>query len=166
MATKPTNCQSCEKSAELTTHYPTRPTIEESVAAKLYLCPECYGAKAHPQVRTSFHSIGALWFWNILKDSEFYNYYNSIKIYQFNSRAGQGWAWAIVINGDYNDIREGHIASAVADGSVPDCITYEQLVASAKKEWYANSAWWEQSNIFSYIETGKYMGWHTPSVDG
>jgi hypothetical protein len=117
--------------------YYFEPTDKTKVSSKTKLCPTHYGLAMPPRTHVAFDPLWALGWWAWLKKNPWWGLENSKKIYRFNYRNdGKPWAYAIVINGDYQDIKEAHVASVIRDGWVPDKISFDELVADLKNSRY------------------------------
>lgn len=127
----------CEKCGKETLHYLARyildPNDKMIIKDKKLYCPEHYGQYMAPVSYVAFDALHILGWWASLIQNVWWGFEDSKKIYKCSSKYNdRPWAYAIVVNGDYQDIKEGHVASWLRDGHVPTKITLDQLIDDVK----------------------------------
>lgn len=126
-----TECCNCHGTEiETMIRYYKDKTILESARLAHHWCLKCYGPICGAISSISFDPIFALHNWVYSKSKKLAPYYISLRLYQYNNKQNQGWAWVTVINGDYLDIKDGHVRDLV-----PELITEESLRMLAQECW-------------------------------
>ena len=146
-----TLCVRCEKEFEGRGYFLSDP--------KDRYCPPCYGLVSPPHFSVGWNAFSLMLNYYRISEWKWFPFYESVKFYRFIDKGKtEPWVWALVANGDYRDIKEAHIRSAVADfGTVPEIVTLEEVEAAARVRFNANrmrylndkdfSSWYKESAI-------------------
>jgi len=112
-------------------------SLAKDILYKNRLCAKCYGPIAPTTCLGTFNALFVARRAKEWTEAELFPHYDSFHIYEIVSpRQNRAWAWAVVSNGNWQDIREIHIRSSLEDGcSVAREISLEDLTKVARKEW-------------------------------